>query len=278
MKKKGVTKTLMFMIIIIASLLIILFLWHPIFKFIINMLLPAQTCKMSVWSNTAFNVQGIEFVKNINCPTQYKTLEGDEEKLKKQIADEMWMCWDNFGQGKYELFDAKTEKFCVVCSVIEFEDKNEKIEDFVDYLINAPFKGKDYKTYYEAFTGYATQPEKIEETPENFNDAIDTSKKYAISFVYAKQDYWSRLERAGVWGTVGLTVGLAAGGILLVSGYGTIAGVAILAATLGTAGAIGGAASGGANADWQAGITILPFEDMKDLDCTYIPSTQNQKT
>lgn len=278
MRKKGVTKTLMAMIIILATLIVILFLWHPIFKLVTTKLLPAQTCKASVWSNAAFNVQGIEFVKNINCPTQYKILKGDEDKLKKQIADEMWQCWDNFGQGKYELFDPKTEKFCVICSVLEFEDKNEKIDDFVDYLINAPFKGSEYNSYYEAFTGYATQPEKIEETPEHFNDAIDTSKKYAVSFVYAKQDYWSKLERATVWGVAGLATGIAVGTILTISGYGTVAGIAILAATLGTAGAIGGAASGGANADWQAGITFLPFEDIKDLECTYLPSAQNQKT
>ncbi len=267
----------MIIIIVIVSLIVILFLWQPIFKLVTTKLLPSQTCKASVWSNAAFNIQGIEFVKNINCPTQYKILKGDEDKLKKQIADEMWQCWDNFGQGKYELFDPKTEKFCVICFVLEFEDKNEKIDDFVDYLINAPFKGKEYNSYYEAFTGYTSNPVKTEETPENFNDAIDTSKKYAVSFVYAKQDYWSKLERAGVWGAVGTGLGLAVGGILLVSGYGSIAGVAILAATLGAAGAGIGAASGGANADWQAGITLLPFEDIKDLDCTYLPSTQNQK-
>jgi len=53
-----------------------------------------NTCKNSVSQYASFGLSNINRdTLEINCPTRKLVLSGDENLLKKQIADEMYRCW-----------------------------------------------------------------------------------------------------------------------------------------------------------------------------------------
>jgi hypothetical protein len=305
--KKGVIviSTLVITLLLIITFIIILFFMHPI-KLVLTEILSNQNCKNSVRANSLMNTQGIELVEEINCPTKYKTIDGDEEQVKEKLAEEMWTCWDNFGRGRYELFEASSEKFCVVCSMVEFGSKARnhvvEIDDFSEYLLlGEPFKGQSFfermidesilSFKYMAFgkeeriSGQELS-EKIEtEAFDEMKYTINTNNEYAILFTYAKESFWSRTKRIQVWGQVGATAGAVAGGALWISSAGAGGGT-FLALTI-AGGVIGGAIGGavptpeadpdqikGQSALWTPGIILVEKELIPEIGCTYLPIDQ----
>ena len=93
----------------------------------------------------------------ISCGTKYITRsykEKDEDKIKQEIANAMYECWDNFHRGTLEIFDTTDQNFCVVCSRLDFPEYKKrpgerKINDFVEFLLDkqVPLKGMSYYTF-----------------------------------------------------------------------------------------------------------------------------------
>ncbi len=277
-------KTIVFIILLVIVFLALLM--FPI-KSIFSEILSNQNCKNSVKAATIGNVQGMDIIKEINCPTQDITLKGNEEELKRKIIEEMWTCWDNFGRGEYELFSASTEKFCVVCSNLEFDrtvkEKEIEIKDFSDYI-----KSKGVLqggTLIEKMLDL--QHEELRYDPNNeleIDYTINTQKDYAVVFTYAKEDFWSKGKKAVVWGTAAGTV---TGIVLIATGVGSPAGIAVLAATAGVAGGVGGALHStpeaepgqekGDSALWRPGIVLIENDKLPELECTHLPIKQGNE-
>jgi hypothetical protein len=287
-KKSMLSSYFMIILLLVTISAIILIIGTVQFKKNLSNIIDKTSCKQSVRLHKESNIQGVELIKSINCPTENVILaEKDPEKLKKEIADRMWTCWDNFGRGEYELFSAQSEKFCVVCSVIDFKYKQRELTDFSGYLMKTPFPGDSEKTYFEMLSGISTNqaahnpdPSLIDPTA-NSEDTISTDDDYAIIFIYAKQSYWGRMKRAGVWGTVGLVTGSVIGIALIATGVGSGAGFAVLAVTGAAAGGAIGGLSTNKNADWQAGLVLIPYteQEVSNLGCDILPikqSYQNQ--
>ena len=234
-----------------------------------------QMCKDSImlYSKTAM-FAGRPISQSIKCPTRYLKLpvedNKDVEAAKKEIASQMYDCWDNFGRGKLELFDPKNGRFCVVCAVISFSSPNKKIDGFVEYLNQNRIPGRN-ETYAQ-FLGNSEEVE-FEQGVDKFE--IDTSKVYAVMLTYDKRSRLSTLTKA----TTGFIVGAAAsvaGVALIMSGIGAPVGIGVLAAAAtigGTASAVIASQTGAENSEWTAGVILEDENSVADIGCDYIVKT-----
>jgi len=184
-----------------------------------------NSCRNSVKLHAFSHIKGVDkAVSDITCPTKYKTIRSsDDEKKKKALADELFSCWNNFHEGKYELFEDPMT-YCSVCSVISFKDKK-PITGFTEYLIeeDAPQnKGK----YFDYLSSYSTEGalkfEDLQKTKglEAINqETIDTNRDYAVVFVYAKgidamqRLYEFTIGNPGAFGSAVAGIGIVAIGI-----------------------------------------------------------------
>ncbi len=313
MKSKAafiVTQSLVIMATLVMVFIILVYSLYPI-KLAITDILINTNCKRSVKTHSLMNVQGIDIVKELNCPTKRVTISGDEEEIKEEIAEQMWTCWDNFGRGQYELFEASKEKFCVVCSVISFDERARnrvvEINDIAEYIASKKaFGGRSLfqrmagKTHYDLILEgalgstpvFVSGEDLTEETEKQvFKDmefTMNTTKDYAVVFTYAKEDFWSKGKRTAVWATVGFTAGVI-GGIVIFATAGTalpvLIGVGVLIPSLAAGGAVGGffaptpipteeAQQKGQSALWIPGLILIENDQIKELECTYLPIEQ----
>lgn len=91
------------------------------------------SCEASVREHAALKLGFADFSNEIKCPTvKLKIKDKNEEIVKKKIADAMVDCWDQYGQGKLELFK-DDNVYCAVCHRITF-DKTMQVKGFNDYL------------------------------------------------------------------------------------------------------------------------------------------------
>ena len=206
-------------------------------------------------------------IGSIKCPVQLKTINpSNQERAKKQLADAMVDCFDEFGANNADLFDTNrgtTNHYCVVCSKITFTDTTKKIEHFADYLGEEFIPGKRM-TYFQYFKGETvaegeantlTDMSTGEKTPgalKNTPFDIDTSTPHAILFTYSKSTgWWDDIVAGEVGGTVGIIVGGAVAGFFTGGVGWVVAGGAVVGLT--------GAGFGVASTDtlhskWQAGV------------------------
>lgn len=288
-------------------------------------LIPRTACKESIELNAALHIKTFDPPSRISCPTNYVEFGGGkvryqygeldesfdlpasqkerDDAIKRSMADEIYQCWNQFGEGRKDLFGGP-KKYCNVCSVFRFGDQDTEIKGFYSYLMSHPVpdeelagKGVTYFDYIQAYSkkgnydsNVLLQNRKlIDETP------LDLSKNYAVVFVYVKSDqFWENnmevLKR--YWDSDGGKVAVIGGSIVLVGG------AAISLAGVGTT-AVGGAllsalgvlkvtaltegifaavnAYGGADVkkDWSA-FTIFGVYDedmLKGLGCQEIPSS-----
>ena len=97
----------------------------------------AEVCRESIETNAIGHIAGLDLYDDVKCPTEYVTEEStDHDVIKKTVADAMASCWFKMGEGKYEIFETTvgTTKYCVVCSVVEFDTKGQTVHDVVAYL------------------------------------------------------------------------------------------------------------------------------------------------
>ncbi len=129
-----------------------------------------QQCKLSALYLSKVNSDSQEY-SSFNCNTIYyssKDVPEKPEEQKKFLADEMFSCWNVFGEGKTgPLFQNSNIRFsiikgefsadfyvadkCFVCSVISPPEKGFFIENFLSYLKNNKPVGREYSYYYSFY-------------------------------------------------------------------------------------------------------------------------------
>jgi hypothetical protein len=225
----------------------------------------------------------------ISCPTQYITIEDASQKsMRRQVANLMAGCWDNMGEGKIRLFSAQDEKFCVICSVFQFEDKKDKLTGLPSFMATekAPILRKDYRPTYQEFISGVQTSEKVVDKLKNSGidqSYLDGSKRYAILFTYYKQSYWSKVWRAALGAVVG-AVSVVVGGIIIGATLGIGTPISFMVVTAGAGAGAAIAASTGnpkagvttEGADWDANIILTEYtpERIKGLGCEELPISQ----
>jgi len=182
-----------------------------------------MACKTSVLEHAAAHLKIIDLSSDVKCPTRDISVDGDEEKMKSQLATAMYDCWDQFGEGKLDIF-GPDGIYCAVCNRVDFGSKGE-LTGFGNYLAFTSIPGKDI-SYLDYLNGYDTKKaqEAFSKTKMDpaWDKPIDMSKKYSVIFVYAKGgDYVTRVFDAATKsysiyslgaGVVVLLTGIATGG------------------------------------------------------------------
>jgi hypothetical protein len=227
---------------------------------------------------------------DIDCPTRYITIpEGNQNAMRREVANALVSCWSDFGQGKINLFSAEDEKFCVICSVFQFEDRSVRLTGLPSFMMTerAPIMvNKQRPTYQEYMTGVRTNDEVVDQARGSIdNNFFDGSKRYAVMFTYYKQSYWSQISGA----LVGVAIGAAGAiiGIAVTVGTAGIAspvGALIITGSAAAGAAIGAAATGEgqgggwttSGADWDANIVISEYapEQIRTFGCQSLPVSQ----
>jgi len=287
MGKKGITLNLTMVLIISIVLLLILV------PFIINSFLKMQAstvkdiCKASVASNALLRIGKQELVSKLECYTQDLTIETrDPDAMKKQLAGYYADCFDQFWQGKYELF-SEDGIYCHICSTITFAKPNQKIQGFKRYLFEKTMPRKEI-TYAQFLSGYQTPGAAVlgaQQTSLFEEDELDTSQTYAPIFVYirGRDQILHYAETIGAYaaGTslIVLGMGIAVKGIIITATtFWTVKGaiVGVIVTTTGllitTAGIIIDVWNyffGGEETEWMAFTQFVEYspETLKALGC-----------
>ena len=218
MKRKGdlPQATLIGLIILLigAALLFIIFTNIP-FK----VTAEKESCRQSVLQRgkTFLGVEPGKALVPLNCKTNYIDIYTHSESLIQQdIANAMYDCWWELGEGRLQFWDEQTMKefglgtvksTCMVCSIIRFDqtlkDKNWNI-DVTTYLeqTKVPISNQ---TYLEYFLG-----EPNARLPTNVQaSTINTGQDYMILFM--------AIEGNDLWEPIAKDVGIVAGGFGLTS-------------------------------------------------------------
>lgn len=290
-----------------------------------------EVCRQSVQKHAALHIKTFNPPSStINCPPTYlefgkdkflyeyrgqqsnKKLPRDEKKreeaIKKAIADEIYLCLNQFGEGKLDLFGGP-KKYCAVCSVIRFEDESQEVKGFYDYLIENTVPNealsKEGVTYLDYIQGYSKtgqiNREELDRYVKPGEGDIDTSKPYAAVFVYAKSEpfvdnsvEWVKKFAGSKSGGAVIAGGaiVGAGAIISFTGIGLPAGAAMI-----VTGATGLAklflfneftiyaaiaetyATLEPVRDWAAFTVFGPYEEntLKDLGCEELPLSDKNK-
>ena len=207
-----------------------------------------------------------------------------KEKEYETVAKKMALCWEQYLEGKEAVFSTKDANYCAFCSVLEFKDKDKRLNGLSSYLVdNKPaLSDKSYMEYLSEIQVADDKRTHLENLEIN-NINIDTSKKLAIMFVMYKEAYPGPINQPRTLTAAG---GLAAGavggatimGISYIGGLGFCIGTGFIGC-LGTAALVAGA--GGMNgyligadrsADWNAKIMVTEYNKQKleQLKCTQL--------
>lgn len=223
--------------------------------------------------------------KDINCPIIYKNIkqysgkETDNYYVNKIVADQMAGCWYKFNEGNVNLFSkvhGETTEYCVVCSVISFEEDAKDHE--VSGLLNLMTTKKTpalfgAKTYMEYLSGVATDEEMQTKIKEQDTYLISTSSDYIVLFYYPKKGYYSEAEAVVLGSKVGGGVG---GALTLVLKYlpqakpvSWIGGKWFIMGTSAAGGWIGSFFGHGKGYEYGAQVLLLPYnqELLKEMKC-----------
>jgi hypothetical protein len=252
-------------------------------------------CRTSIAMNEKAHFRGMSLMPDsLACPINYLTIGAKNERaVQRAVADEMKLCWDDFKQGKAELFD-ESAVFCSVCSIIDFDHKEKRL-NFLEYLKTTSYDEGDL-SYMDYFMGYKMPT--IEHIDASYLDTqqmdsiekftLDTSKMYSIVFVHIKgKDAFSRFKDnlgtiqtggllgAGAFAGTGILIGLASG--LITGGVGTIVTIVSVAASY-----IAGVTTfiytifAEEDVDYASFVILKEHtaSDIKDLGCEIFPSVQ----
>ncbi len=255
---------------IIALVLILVFL-QTAQKSIRN-ISDSSICKESVKLNALLRYDKETSTSDIKCPILFVKTDSDKQNVVFQsLALALSDTWNEFFEGRVQVFDVEKQNFCVIRRVIEFNTQG-KFNGLFSYLIqnNPPAMRKSYFTY---LTNIGVE-EGQRTLTSNFQlrnaDVIDTSTPYAAVFVMAKRENIGKITGAEIGGATGLiTLGVASS----VTGVGLPIGLTLIGA-----GTAGGAYTGfllGSDyvADWDAGMLLVPYteQSLKALNCTKLP-------
>jgi len=172
-----------------------------------------EACRASI-ELKAQTILGFPVAENVplKCKSQdIKIKDKDQEKMKETIANAMYDCWYEFGEGKIDFLGSDYGKFCFPCAKIGFDDslKGETLIGFGDYLKEKKVSWTD-KTFAELLYPSSTDLSSLNKIP--LKDPI-------YSFYYADTGcYRSTGFKGLITGTViscagGAAIGVFAGGI-----------------------------------------------------------------
>jgi len=185
MKINYVYVTVIFFLVL---MLLVLFIFTNVFSFFDDY---HAKCKASVFA-TALSPGGKSFLSDggIDCPVRVRNFKGD---AKREIANEMYHCWDNYGQGEHSLFTEKNGVFCAICTVFTIE-KDQK--NFNEFLYKEKYKAdvfsfeKKEEEYYMNFI-VSKQSEGFDPKSANFTvpkyaGDLSKNKEYIVMLYYLK--------------------------------------------------------------------------------------------
>ncbi len=290
MKKKGELNKIIVSLVLVLFVLFILFIFYTdLFETFYDKK-HKNECKQALYMASLSNIKNNDFLNffggfgsgsdsgNVPCKINVKKITtGDKEDVKKEIANLMYDSWDMMHMGQLDFVSGrKTETYCIITDVIEFEDDSKnigEIDNFLDYLSEKKITNPSFEdtTYLEYLQCYNTVSKYFDDKimiEHDFDFNIDTNQDYAIMFVYSREGYlhriWAGMKGAGAGGVIG--------GVLAVKFGALTGGVGII--VLGVAGAgIGYEINPSVGADWSSCIILIPYEEnfLSELNCTYMP-------
>ncbi len=280
-----------FLVIVIVGLVLLALLLIIVSKIGANLEERAveSRCKNSVIAHSKLNSLPFGSATtdpgDIECPTRFITV-ADESPLsmKREVANMMYRCWDNYGEGRLLLFEATDKKFCAICDVFEFEDRGTRLDGFMSFLMveRVPERSREgySPTYFDYIAGRSTDPSVVDDpsTQQLDTNYLDGSKRYAVLFTYYKTSFWHKVWNGVKGFVVGavVTVVLAGPGIVIsaISG-GTATPFVVLGISAAVAGAVGATvgAAGTTAADWEAKLLLVEYspEMIAELGCEELP-------
>ena len=195
--KKGEmsTQQIVMMIVLITSFLVLLF-------FLLRLNLQEETQKEICYNSVVS--KGVEgFSKDLDCKTNYLCISGGEnckqivptqtaevdnkEETLEVISKEMSDCWRIFGEGKVD-YTGSTDYIgfhCAICSVVEFDEKIQKLE--ISYRDLFEFLEKNNQTSSQTYLNYLFAVSKANDfisksnyLQRNYEANFDLTEKYSI--------------------------------------------------------------------------------------------------
>lgn len=274
-------------LIVVIGFALIYLVWLKDFRIFAEGLEDYEICRFSNIENAKLKLklsnQVIAERKGNKCKTEY--IDVPKGKEIETTAKKMAGCWDQYLEGKEELFETESDNYCAFCSVLTFEDKKQ-LKGLTNYLMDkeasdaTDIKQSSKKYYYYMPRTTVTNDLYREVENSHLNDLhiIDISKPQAVIFTMGKTVNPGSL--IGQSSIKSATIGAAAGSVL--AGL-TIVGVGLctaFTAGLCSGGVLGiGAVVGGGtgymigsnyNPDRDTKILLWPYtkEDLDKLKCT----------
>jgi len=196
-KKAIARKTLIEMVVLILSAVIIIIILGK-YSLLHGQVVTKETCRDSVLLRASIIEKGmlekIVSVPPLNCKTRYYCITKgekcedekyipvtvkDENDIKEAIANYMYDCWDELGEGKRDfLYSGKRS---LICSVIRFENKVKNdypsVSGVYSYMASHNIPGGNL-----SFIKYLTGIDDLTGKVKIEGDKLTTNVDYAIVF------------------------------------------------------------------------------------------------
>ncbi len=255
-----------------------------------------KSCNSFFKTKSFFSKYGVDisFSQSKNfCDVSFvKIPSSTDSEVKSFFANSMIDCWNKYGRGSTELFhNTGTNYYCVLCSYISFDDSyNKKIVGFKDYLKEnyVPFYPyRDY-TYIEFLANcdlekcngdfyfadlknndFSYFGSKNYDSEKDF-DVIDTSKNYGVLYlIYEKNAVIKKLDALIISSSIAV-------GSVIVAALLPVS-IPITIISYGAIATVSGVSSGkvlfdyaSKDPEWNAGVVVLPYDQVKLLNCENI--------
>ncbi|MBS3172250.1 hypothetical protein J4438_01550 [Candidatus Woesearchaeota archaeon] len=191
-----------------------------------------ESCKASVLFKERSKLLGKPLIDDVSCETNLIDINSkDEIEIKKTIANEMYDCWYQFGQGERDFLDTwdfgKGDNYCFVCSRIDFSEETQKeisqVTGLFDYLSNEPLPLHNQESFFVNM--YGEDANQLDS--QSILDVYSTDKPLYIVFFADKRTV---NDLGSSWVTAGASGLCAAGIVLSPITFGTSAAVGCLTA------------------------------------------------
>jgi len=290
--KKASQFTFIFAVVLAVVILIIMILLFSKIRKGMEESAHDMRCKSSIAAYAKLNnipkipgSSGNVDESDIDCPTKFVTIEkGSPLKTKREIANLMFECWNNYGEGKLLLFKPESMKFCAICSVFQFEDKSVKVDKFLSFLVTerAPIKNKDgfSPTYYDYISGSSGSDIMLSGQLSGYDqNYLSGNKRYAVVFAIQKDLFWNKFWNGAKGFAVAASIMVVlATATVVTAGVGGPLAIVALSALAGSAGAYVGADTT-VSGDWKANLMTVEYspDSLAKLDCDSIPVSMLDK-
>src|SRR3989338_1382171 len=115
--KKAMQMEFLLGLIILGLVLVVLLLFYQKTAAVGTAQNIPDTCRKSIEINAIGNIGGMELYDEVQCPTEYVSVEStDPDDIKEEAADALAECWYKKGEGEYEVFETQfgTTQYCVL--------------------------------------------------------------------------------------------------------------------------------------------------------------------